>query len=235
MTVIADASLIVGYVVSALRPGSRVWPIGDSSWRWWFNWSALSVVFAGFPVLAALDRDSFAFNSIRSKLFGGVFATLGLGFALSALFELGWIESSGREGELRTDGIYEYTRNPQSVGFAIFIVGILIVANSRKFAVHGLLTAVIYILFPFAEEPWLRDQYGEKYEEYCENIPRFVSWRPLKRSSSRRRLPEETVPLQVSDLCLRCQSLECYRRRSLILLAGDNACSAHLSGCTVPR
>jgi len=179
-TVIADASLIVGYIVSAFRPSYRVWPIGDSSWRWWFNWSILSVVFAGFPVLAVLDRDSFVFDELAPKLVGGIVATLGMGFALSALFELGWMESSGREGELRTDGIYEYTRNPQSVGFITFMVGTLIAVNSRKLAVHGLLTATIYILFPFAEEPWLRAQYGEEYEEYCENVPRFVSWRSLK-------------------------------------------------------
>lgn len=99
-----------------------------------------------------------------------------MGFALSALFELGSMESSGREGELRTDGIYEYTRNPQSVGFVTFIVGALIAVNSRKLVVHGLLTAVIYILFPFAEEPGLREQYGDEDEEYCARTPRFVSW-----------------------------------------------------------
>lgn len=184
-TVIADVSLIVGYVVSGLRPGSRVWPIGDSSWRWWFNWSALSVVFAGFPVLAALDRDSVVFNSTRSRLFGGVFGTLGMGFALSALFELGWMESSGREGELRTDGIYEYSRNPQSVGFIAFVVGTIVAANSRKLAIHGILTILIYALFPFAEEPWLREQYGDEYKGYCERTPRFLDWDSVKKLFSR--------------------------------------------------
>ncbi|REA00946.1 hypothetical protein DEQ92_19325 [Haloferax sp. Atlit-6N] len=179
-TVIADVSLIVGYIVSALRPDYRVWPIGEHSWRWWFNWSALSVVFAGFPVLATLDRDPFVFDSLRSKLAGGVIATLGMGFALSALFELGWMESSGREGELRTDGIYEYTRNPQSVGFIPFVVGTILATNSWKLAIHGILTIVIYVLFPYAEEPWLRDQYGETYVEYCEQTPRFFSLESLK-------------------------------------------------------
>ena len=157
-TVIADASLIVGYVVSAFYPDYRMWPIGDSSCRWWFNWSALSVVFAGFPVLSALDHDSFVFDGTASKLTGGAIATVGMGFALSALFELGWMESSGREGELRTDGIYEYTRNPQSVGFISFVAGTIIATNSQKLTLHGILTIVIYALFPFAEEPWLREQ-----------------------------------------------------------------------------
>nr|WP_233340814.1 methyltransferase [Haloprofundus sp. MHR1] len=173
-TVAADVTLILGYIISAVHPDRRVWPIGDSSWRWWFNWSALSVVFAGFPVLAALDRDSFIVTERWSKLAGSGIAALGMRFALSALFELGWMESSGREGELRTDGIYQYTRNPQSVGFITFIVGAIIAVNSRKLAVHGILTILVYTLFPFAEEPWLREQYGQEYEQYRERTPRFI-------------------------------------------------------------
>lgn len=176
-TLVADAVLIIGYTISALIPDRRLWPIGDSTWRWWFNWSALSVVFTGFPVLAYRDWDSFSFTSKSIRIGGVLISALGMAFSLSALFELGWMESSGREGELRTDGIYKYTRNPQSVGFVTFIVGTILAVNSRKLAVHGLLTALVYILFPFAEEPWLDEHYGEEYEEYCDQTPRFISWK----------------------------------------------------------
>jgi protein-S-isoprenylcysteine O-methyltransferase Ste14 len=174
-TIIADAVLIVGYVVSAFAPDRRLWPIGDSKWRWWFNWSALSVVFTGFPVLAYRDWDSFRVTSVSLRIVGTLLSVFGMAFSLSALFELGWMESSGREGDLRTDGIYEYTRNPQSVGFVTFIVGAMLAVNSQKLAVHGSLTALIYILFPFAEEPWLREHYGDEYEQYCEQTPRFLN------------------------------------------------------------
>jgi protein-S-isoprenylcysteine O-methyltransferase Ste14 len=179
--VLADMALIVGYIVSTLWPNRRVWPIGDSSWRWGFNWSALSIVFAAFPVLAYLDRDTFRFSSRRSRITGGVIALLGIGLSLSALFDLGWMESSGREGELRTDGIYRYTRNPQSLGFIPFIAGFIVWANSRKLAVHGVLTMLVYVLFPFAEEPWLREQYGDAYEAYAARTPRFIGWSSVKR------------------------------------------------------
>lgn len=172
---VADIALTIGYVVSAFVPNHRVWPIGDSTWRWWFNWSALSVVFTGFPVLAYRDWNSLTFTSKPLRIGGALISTLGMGFSLAALFELGWMESSGREGDLRTDGIYKYTRNPQSVGFVTFITGTILAVNSRKLAIHGLLTALIYILFPFAEEPWLREHYGEEYEEYCDQAPRFIS------------------------------------------------------------
>lgn len=174
-TLVADTFLIAGYTISALVPDSRLWPIGDSTWRWWVNWSALSVVFTGFPVLAYRDWNSSSLTNTPLRIIGALISTLGMAFSLSALFELGWMESSGREGELRTDGIYEYTRNPQTVGFVTFIVGTLLAVNSKKLALHGLLTAVIYVLFPFAEEPWLRDHYGDAYEEYCKQTPRFLS------------------------------------------------------------
>lgn len=180
-TLVADVVLIIGYVVSAVAPDHRVWPIGDSTWRWWFNWSALSVVFAGFPVLAYRDWNSSRITSTPLRIGGALLSVVGMACSLSALFELGWMESSGRVGELRTDGIYAYTRNPQSVGFVTFIVGTLLAVNSRKLAVHGLLTAVIYLLFPFAEEPWLREHYGDEYETYCDQTPRFVSIESVKK------------------------------------------------------
>lgn len=173
-TILADVCLIIGYVFSALSPEYRLWPIGDSSRRWWFNWSALSVLFTGFPALTYYDRDTFVFTDRRSTVLGGILSTVGLIFSLTALFELGWTESSGREGNLRTGGLYRYTRNPQSVGVIPAIVGGILLSNSRRLLVHGLLTIVIYALFPFAEEPWLEEQYGEAYERYCERTPRFV-------------------------------------------------------------
>ena len=178
-TLVADFVLIIGYVVSALIPDRRLWPPSDNAWRWWFNWSVLSVVFTGFPVLAYRDWDSFSYTSRPIRIGGVLISVLGMAFSLSALFELGWMQSSGREGELRTDGIYKYTRNPQSFGFVTFIIGTILAVNSRKLAVHGLLTALVYLLFPFAEEPWLREHYGEEYEEYCDQTPRFISWKSV--------------------------------------------------------
>lgn len=180
ITLVADAVLLAGYALSALRPDERLWPIGDSTWRWWVNWSALSVVFAGFPVLAHRDWNSFDITNTSFRVAGTLLSVVGMAFSLAALFELGWMESSGREGELRTDGIYKYTRNPQSLGFVTFIVGTLLAVNSKKLAVHGLLTALIYLLFPFAEEPWLREQYGDEYERYCAQTPRFVGTASMK-------------------------------------------------------
>lgn len=57
-----------------------------------------------------------------------------------------------------------------------FLVGAIIATNSQKVAIHGTLTIVVSALFPFAEEPWLREHYGEEYEAFRERTPRFVGW-----------------------------------------------------------
>ncbi len=36
------------------------------------------------------------------------------------------------------------------------------------------LYATWWLVMPFAEEPWLREQYGEAYEQYAARVPRFV-------------------------------------------------------------
>ena len=66
-TVLADAVLIIGYVLSALRPEHRVWSIGNRSrWSWqrWFNWTALSVVYTGFPLVGYFDQNTFVFTAL---------------------------------------------------------------------------------------------------------------------------------------------------------------------------
>ncbi|MDH3622522.1 MAG: hypothetical protein OES69_13780 [Myxococcales bacterium] len=34
-----------------------------------------------------------------------------------------------------------------------------------------------FALTPFTEEPWLRKQYGEAYDAYCQRVPRFLGRR----------------------------------------------------------
>ena len=98
-TVLADAVLIIGYVLSALRPEHRVWSIGNRSrWSWqrWFNWTALSVVYAGFPLVGYFDQNTFVFTESRSTIIGGILSALGLSVSVQALLGLGLKESRSR-------------------------------------------------------------------------------------------------------------------------------------------
>lgn len=50
-----------------------------------------------------------------------------------------------------------------------------------------------FLLAPRAEEPWLREQYGEEYVKSAESVPRFVGSVSRRNSPTRRkrRLNEE--------------------------------------------
>jgi protein-S-isoprenylcysteine O-methyltransferase Ste14 len=40
--------------------------------------------------------------------------------------------------------------------------------------VVGLASIIVLIAAPFAEEPWLKEQYGEAFVAYCEKVRRFI-------------------------------------------------------------
>jgi len=61
--------------------------------------------------------------------------------------------------------------------------GLLLVADSVRGWVAGGLFLLFIFLAPFSEEIWLREQFGEEYEAYLRNVPRFIGRR--KKTSNR--------------------------------------------------
>jgi protein-S-isoprenylcysteine O-methyltransferase Ste14 len=75
--------------------------------------------------------------------------------------------------ELVTEGIYSITRNPQSLGRAIGLIGIAIIGRSYYallLAIYWILINHIYILI---EESFLESKFGELYLHYCSITPRY--------------------------------------------------------------
>ncbi len=74
---------------------------------------------------------------------------------------------------LYTKGLYRYSRNPQFVGYGLFILGFF-VAWWNSLAWIGLLTyaALAYAVILVEEEHLIRT-YGESYREYCQRVPRY--------------------------------------------------------------
>lgn len=177
----AEGVVVLGLLVSIIRPNHRFWPPGERSWTFGFYWLCGAVTAASAVVVGYLDHESPEIDLSWRTLLGGVLAAVGSAISVRAGRDLRVAETLGLEGRLYTDGIYRYTRNPQYVGNIIAIGGWTLVTNSVRFALLALGSVVWHLLLPFAEEPWLVEQYGEEYETYRERVPRFVGWRTIVR------------------------------------------------------
>ena len=77
--------------------------------------------------------------------------------------------------DLVTDGVYALVRNPMYVGNLLIVIGVAIAANSWATVLVGVPLAVfMYICIVAAEEQYLRGRFGEAFQAYCRDVPRWL-------------------------------------------------------------
>lgn len=173
-TLAAELLLAVGLLVSVFAPEHRIWPPpGRRSWQFWYVWILFTVAALGLTTLAVLDWNSFVFPDWLRYAVGLPLLVGGLALAFWGSGVLGWRRTSGRAGELKTDGLYRWSRNPQYLGDIANFLGLVLFSNATSALTPGLLAAALFALWPLSEEPWLRERFGEAYERYFERVPRF--------------------------------------------------------------
>ena len=91
-----------------------------------------------------------------------------------AAFGIGLDATSGAKAELKTDGFYRWSRNPQYVADMGILVGWTILSASPAAWIIGIGSIFVFALTPFAEEPWLEKVYGTPYRAYRRRTPRFL-------------------------------------------------------------
>lgn len=97
-------------------------------------------------------------------------------------YTLSWV-SDGTSGQddvleakqLNTRGPYAHVRNPLYVGNLLICVGLMIAARDPLAALVGLAFFFgEYFFIIRAEEDFLRQQFGERYEQFLKDVPRWV-------------------------------------------------------------
>ncbi|RLM67003.1 isoprenylcysteine carboxylmethyltransferase family protein [Halorubrum sp. Atlit-8R] len=168
-------------IVSLLAPERRLWPAGDDDRKrrvyLAFSRPLLPAVFA----TGVLDWNAGPLAAPWHLGVGAVGVLVAFGVLNRSAVDLGEAATEGREDELRTDGVYRYTRNPQNVGYVLLFAAYAVLANSPLAGALAVATAAFSVLQVLAEESWLREVYGDAYDEYCERVPRFVGVRTLTR------------------------------------------------------
>ena len=72
-------------------------------------------------------------------------------------------------------GLYRYVRNPMYVGVVSVIVGQGLLLGNRQVLGYGALVCLGFYLFVIGyEEPTLRRTFGDEYERFCANVPRWI-------------------------------------------------------------
>src|SRR5579871_179374 len=76
---------------------------------------------------------------------------------------------------LVTTALHRYVRNPMYIGVAIAIPGQAALFHSVHVAVYtGVMLLMAHLFVVFYEEPTLRRQFGDSYEDYRRRVPRWI-------------------------------------------------------------
>ena len=120
-------------------------------------------------VSAILARDV----GIRLPALGLSLVAIGLGAALMFTGKLGWKQAFGAAEGLVTTGPYAYSRNPVYVATWVAVLGWAICLPYAPVLLPLGLWAILYLIAPFLEEPWLEEKFCAPFVEYKKTTPRF--------------------------------------------------------------
>jgi protein-S-isoprenylcysteine O-methyltransferase Ste14 len=143
--------------------------------------------FAVYAVASYAFLDSrLALIHVDAWYFPVAMGLLGFGLAivLMSMPFLGQKSFGAVVGQLNTSGLYAYSRNPQLVGYLLFVFGYALLWPSWQGLLWAALSLVIASLMVRGEEEHLRKVFGEKYREYCRRVPRFIGWKNADRAAS---------------------------------------------------
>jgi protein-S-isoprenylcysteine O-methyltransferase Ste14 len=156
------AILLCPGVVTVMVPALLVWWTGDVAIGW-----ELPAGLAALPVLL-----------------GTALIALGLGLVvwtvrLFATFGQGTLAPWDPTSKLVVRGPYRHVRHPMIGGVVLILLGeAALLGSVALLAWCAAVVAVNAIYLPFVEERGLRQRFGEDYDVYCANVPR---WLPRRR------------------------------------------------------
>ncbi len=175
ITAVANILITGGIVITIFKPKFRLWPPpSKNSWQFWCVWILSIISYLGIIGLSILDWDNFIISHWSRIPIGLIFIITGLIIAIWGVKTLSVHSSLGLKGTLVTKGVYKYSRNPQYLGDILLFIGIIIISNSLLTLLTGFLGILWNLLTPLTEEPWLKKQFKEEYDEYCKKVRRFI-------------------------------------------------------------
>ena len=127
----------------------------------------------GLRQVALAWRDPF-------QLLGILLAVLGVGLLATCIWEFarrgrGTLAPVDPPRKLVVQGLYRFVRNPMYFSVATILLGELLIVRTAALALYcaGWLALVNLFVIGY-EEPALRRQFGESYEQYTKRVGRWI-------------------------------------------------------------
>ncbi len=176
ITLSAEILTTLAVVVSIFVPGQRIWPPHEkTTWGKPVMQILFFITAGGVILLGLLDWNSSLIPTWVRITLGLPVWLIGNFLATWAVISLCLARTSGEASALIWRGPYRYSRNPQYFGFMLGLAGWAVLTNSTLTFITAFTAFLPLVLVPFAEEPWMREQYGPEFEEYMRAVPRFFS------------------------------------------------------------
>lgn len=160
-------------VVASIFGQSDYYPPGEKDWTFYALWGLSNVLSLSLVLLAYLQWGTLGLPPWTFPL-GLALFVIGSAIAIAAGHDLGVKRTTGRKGGLRTCGWYRFSRNPQYIGYIMATIGYPLWTDALLVVPLAAIYLLWWFLLPLAEEPWLREQYGEPYERYAQRVPRYI-------------------------------------------------------------
>jgi len=169
-----EVALVAMLAWSIFVPTRRFWPPQKVDWlSQTMVWLPTLAVFGGAIIIGFAEWDVLNWPLWLRWGLGLPLILAGNAVVWTAAFGIGLNATSGAEAELKTDGFYRWSRNPQYVADIGILIGWAILSASPAAWVVGVGGVIAFALAPFAEEPWLEEVYGAPYRAYRKHVPRF--------------------------------------------------------------
>ncbi len=177
--------IVVGLVIAAGTQAAILWSIAYPERRLWppkrytkatpvLVWIPTFTLFGILIVLGLMNWGSLPIPTWLRFGVGIPLIVAGNVTVWSEVAQFGIAQTGGAKGSLRTGGMYRYSRNPQYVADIAMIIGWIVLCASSGAALVGFAGIAVLITVPFAEEPWLEEQYGSPFENYRAKVRRFL-------------------------------------------------------------
>ena len=164
----------IAIIWSIFKPQKRVWPLTQiTPLKLILVWAPTFLGFGAAISLGVLDWNSLGLPAQLRWSIGAPLIGLGHIVVWRGVKTIGLAATSGAKARLKTNGLYKYTRNPQYLADISSLIGWGLLSSSVWALPVITALVIVFALTPFAEEPWLAQTYGARYEDYCAATRRF--------------------------------------------------------------